>query len=205
MDVESQADVNAKICKLRTKALAGGGDGKFVAISALHGCYCLLNNCRGHQRGYGCFDCVRKAADGKTPVERGPGVCGFDNVVCDCNCWCVFQEHNRQKIATGVMREKMRLEDAKKIDGGGGDASPEATGRTAWTEFVMSVIENCNVRESQHVDSCSSNEQLQDVASLAALDAYSDPTMAQDANVGWGLRKVIPLLQNVDYGAAESP
>jgi hypothetical protein len=43
MAVESQADVNAKKHELRTKALAGGGDGKFVAISALHGCYCLLN------------------------------------------------------------------------------------------------------------------------------------------------------------------
>ncbi len=61
----------------------------------------------------------------------------------------------------------------------------------------------CNVWESQHVDSCSSNKQLQDVASLAALDAYSDRTMVQDANVSWGLRKVIPFLQNVDYRVAD--
>jgi hypothetical protein len=73
MAVKLQADVNSKNCKLRTKASAGGGDGKFVAISALHSCYCLLNNCRGHQGGYGCFDCIRKAVDGKTPVEQRPG------------------------------------------------------------------------------------------------------------------------------------
>ncbi len=95
------------------------------------------------------------------------------------------------------------MEDAKKINSGGGDSLLEATGRTAWTEFVMSVIENRNIQESQHIDSCSSNKQLQDVASLAALDAYLDPTMAQDANVSWGLRKVIPLSQNVDYWAAD--
>jgi hypothetical protein len=202
MAVKLQADVNANNRKLRTKASAGGGDGKFIAISALHGCYCLLDNCRGHQGGYGCFVCVRKAADGETPVEQGPGVCGFDCMMCDCNCWCVFQEHNKQKIATGVMREKKRLEDAKKIDSGGCDASPEATRRTAWTEFVMSVIENCNACESQHVNSCSFNEQLQDIALLAALDAYLDPTMVQDANVSRGLRKMIPLSQNVNCWAA---
>ena len=50
--VESQADVNAKNCKLRAKASAGGGDGKFIAASAHQGCYCSLNNCRGHQGGY---------------------------------------------------------------------------------------------------------------------------------------------------------
>jgi hypothetical protein len=69
MAVELQADVNAKNHKLRVKASAEEGNGKFVAVSALHGCYCLLNNCRSHQGGYGCFDCIRKAADGKTPVE----------------------------------------------------------------------------------------------------------------------------------------
>jgi hypothetical protein len=69
MAVKLQADVNAKNCKLYTKALAGGGDVKFIAISALHGCHCLLSNCRGHWGGYGCFDCLRKVADGKTSVE----------------------------------------------------------------------------------------------------------------------------------------
>jgi hypothetical protein len=115
----------------------------------------------------------------------------------------VFQEHNRQKIATGVMREKKQLEDATKIDSSGGDALPEATRQTAWTEFIIVVIKNRNIWESQHVDSRSSNKRLQDVASLAAIDAYSDPTMAQGANVSWGLQKVIPLLQNVDYWAAD--
>jgi len=107
MAVESQTDVKAKNRELRAKASAGGGDGKFSAASAyLHGCYCSLNNCRGHQGGYGCFECVRKAEDGEVPVDRGPGgVCGFDRVlVCDCDCWSVFMEHNRQKISTGVER-----------------------------------------------------------------------------------------------------
>ena len=66
--------------------------------------------------GYGCcFECVRKAdEDGEVPVDRGPGVCGFDCVVCDCDCRSVFMEHNRQKISTGVEREKKRLEEVKK-------------------------------------------------------------------------------------------
>jgi hypothetical protein len=70
MAVKSQADVNAKNRKLCPKALAGGGDGKFITILALHRCYCSLNNCCRHQGGYGCFDCVRKADDGKTPMEQ---------------------------------------------------------------------------------------------------------------------------------------
>jgi hypothetical protein len=82
----------------------------------------------------------------------------FDCMVCDCDCQCVFQEHNQQKIATRKMREKKRLEDAKKINSGGCDASLEATGRSAWMEFVMSVIENRNICESQHIDNCSSNK-----------------------------------------------
>jgi hypothetical protein len=94
MAVKSQVDVNAKNHELCAKASTGGGDGKFIAASAHHGCYCLMNNCRGHQGGYGCFECVRKAEDGKVPADRGPGVCGFDCVVCDCDCWSVFMEHN---------------------------------------------------------------------------------------------------------------
>ena len=35
------------------------------------------------------------------------------------------------------------------------------------------------------------------------MDAYSDAMMAQDANLSWWLWKVIPLLQNVNYRAAE--
>jgi len=114
MAVESQTDFNAKNRELRAKASAGGGDGKFSVALALHGCYCSLNNCRGHQGGYGCFECVRKAEDGEVPVDRGPGVCGFDCVVCDCDCRSVFMEHTRQKISTGVEWEKKRLEEVKK-------------------------------------------------------------------------------------------
>jgi hypothetical protein len=73
MAVESHADVNAKKCELRTKASANGGDGKFTAALALHGCYCYSNNCRGHQAGYGCTECKRKYADGKHLIDRGPG------------------------------------------------------------------------------------------------------------------------------------
>jgi hypothetical protein len=178
MAVESQMDVNAKNRELRAKASAGGGDGKFSAASALHGCYCSLNNCRGHQGGYGCFECVRKAEDGEVPVDRGPGVCGFDCVVCDCDCRSVFMEHNRQKISTGVEREKKRLEEAKRTSGG--DASPKECGGTEWSKFLFSAIENRNVRERQHVDNRSTAELHQDCASLAATDAFSDPTMASD-------------------------
>ena len=56
----------------------------------------------------------------------------------------VFMEHNRQKIiSTGVEREKKRLEEVKKSGKtSGGDASPNECGRTAWTEYLFSAIEN---------------------------------------------------------------
>ena len=44
MAVESNADVSAKNRELRTKASANGGDGKFTAASALHGCYCIRSS-----------------------------------------------------------------------------------------------------------------------------------------------------------------
>jgi hypothetical protein len=159
MAVESQTDVNVKNCKLHAKASAGGGDGKFSVASALQGCYCLLNICCGHQGGYSCFECVRKAEDGEVPVDQGPGVCGFDCVVCDCVFRSVFMEHNRQKISTGVEREKKWLEEVKKSGkNSGGDASPNESGRTAWTEYLFSAIENRNVWEHQHVDGRSTAE-----------------------------------------------
>jgi len=114
MPVESRVEVNAKNRELRTKASENGGDGKFKAISALHGCYCYHNNCRGHEQGYGCTECKRKAADGETLIDCGPGVCGFDCVICDCDCKCVFQEHNRGKIGIGILQE-----DEAGGDGGG--------------------------------------------------------------------------------------
>ena len=192
MAVESQADVNAKNQELRAKASAGGGDGKFIAASAHHGCYCSLNNCRGHQGEYGCFECVRKAEDGKVSVDRGPGVCRFDCVICDCNCRSVFMEHNGQKISTGVEREKKQLEEAKKSEKtSGGDTLPKECGRTAWTEYLFSVMENRNVREHQHVGGRLTAKLHQDCGTLAAMNAFSNPTMVSDANVGRGFQMVI--------------
>jgi hypothetical protein len=73
MAVESQAGINTKNRELRTKASTNGGNGKFEAVSALHGCYCYLNNCHGHQGGYGCTECMRKAAEARlwSIVVRG--------------------------------------------------------------------------------------------------------------------------------------
>jgi hypothetical protein len=200
MAVESQAGVNAKNRELQTKASADGGDGKFKAVSALHGCYCYSNNCCGHRGGYGCTECMRKAADGKTAVDHGPGVCGFDCFFCGCDCKCVFMDHNRQKIAARIVREKVQLEkQGNTSKSGGSDPSPEETGRYAWTQYIMTEINNQNVRENQHVDGRSPDELLQDVATLAVNDAYSNPIMAAMANVSWGLQKVIPLTGLVKY------
>ena len=139
----------------------------------------LLNNCHRHQGGYGCFECVRKAEDGEVPVDRGPGVCMFDCMICDCDCWSVFVEHNRQKIlSTGVERAKKQLEEVKKSGKtSGGDASPKKCGRTAWTEYLFSASENRNVREHQHVDGRSTAKLHQDCRTLAVIDAFSDPIM----------------------------
>ncbi len=149
MTVESNADVNAKNRELRTKAPANGGDGKFMATSALHGCYCYFNNFRGHRVGFGCSECTRKNADGETPIDRGPGVCGFDCVICDCDCKCVFQEHNWQKIAVGIAREKMQLEgQGKAAKNGRSDPSPEETRCTAW--IIVTEIQKTTSLTERH-------------------------------------------------------
>ena len=117
MAVESNADVNAKNHELRTKASENVGNGKFTAALALHGCYCYFNNCP-------MTECMRKNADGETPTNRGPGVCGFVCVICDCDCKCVFQEHSRQKIAVGIGREKTQLEGQGKAAKKSGHSDP---------------------------------------------------------------------------------
>jgi hypothetical protein len=196
MAVKSNADVNAKNRELRTKASANGGDGgKLTAASALHGCYCYSNNCRGHRVGFGCSECTRKYSDGETPTDRGPGVCGFDCVIFDCDCKCVFQEHNRQKIAVGIVREKTRLKRQGNAAflSGRSDPSPKETGSSAWTQLILTEIQNHNVREHQHIGAHSSHELLQDVSTLSATDACSNPGMAANANVSRGLRTLVPL------------
>jgi hypothetical protein len=91
------------------------------------------------------------------------------------------------------------LEEAEKIGmTNGGDASPKECGRTAWTEYLFSAMENRNVREHQHVDGRSTAELHQDCGTLAAIDAFSDPTMASDANGGRGLKMVILLSRTVN-------
>ncbi len=185
---ESNVDVNAKNRELRTKASANVGDGKFTAASALHGCYCYSKNCCGNRAGFGCSECMRKYSDGETPTDRGPGVCGFDCVICDCNCKCVFQEHNRQKIAVGIAREK-----TPSFLSGCSDPTPEETRHSAWTPLILTEIENHNVREHQHINARSSHKLHQDVSTLPAIDAYSNPGMAANANVSWGLCTLVPL------------
>ena len=123
-------------------------------------------------------------------------------MICDCYCLSVFMEHNRQKISTGVEQEKKRLEEAKKSGKtNGGDALPKECGRTAWSEYLFSVMENQNVRKHQHVGGCSTAKLYQDCGILAAMDAFSNPTMVSDANVGRGFKMVIPLSRIVNYRA----
>ncbi len=102
------------------------------------------------------------------------------------------------------MREKKRLEEAKKSGrASGGDALPKECSRTAWTEYIFSAIENQNVQEHQHVDNRLTSELHQDCRTLGAIDAFLDPTMASDANVGRGLKTVIPLSRTVHYCAVD--
>ena len=83
------------------------------------------------------------------------------------------------------------------------DPSPEKTGRSAWTQLIMTEIQNHNVREHQHIDARSSHELLQDVSTLAAIDAFSNQGMAADANVSRGLRTLVPLSGPVNYRAED--
>ena len=103
--------------------------------------------------GYGCTKCMRKTVDGKTVVNRGPGVCGFDCFFCGCDCKCVFMEHNRQKIAAGIAWEKVWLEkQGNASKSRGSDPSPGEIGRSTWTQYIMTEIDNPNVQENQQVD-----------------------------------------------------
>ncbi len=200
--VESQSDVNTKNRELRNKASADGGDGKFTAVLALHGCYCSLNNCHGHKHGYGCYECLRKAADGERPIDCGPRTCGFECDICSCDCRCVFQEQFRQKIAAGAMREKRRQEEQAVMSKNGGttsNVSPEETGRMAWMWYIMSTIENHNVREHQHADGHSNDEIIQDIGMQMAMDAYLDHVLFSNLNVRRGLQQAIPLGMMVKY------
>jgi hypothetical protein len=117
----------------------------------------------------------------------------------------VFQEHNRQKIAVGIAREKIGLERQGKAakKSGRSDPSPKETGRSAWTHLILTEIQNHNVREHQHTDACSLHELLQDVSTLSAINAYSNPGMAADANVSQGLRTLVPLSGPVNYRAED--
>ena len=106
------------------------------------------------------------------------------------------------KIAFGIAREKTQLEGQGKANGGS-NPSPEVTGRSAWTQLVITEIQNHNIREHQHVDARSSHELLQDVSTLAAISAFSNPGMAADANVSRGLRTLLPLSGPVNYRAKD--
>jgi hypothetical protein len=59
----------------------------------------------------------------------------------------------------------------------------------------------CFLRLKIHVDGRSTVELHQDCGTLAAIDAFSDPMMVLDANVGRGLKTVIPLSRTVHYRA----
>ncbi len=196
MPVELQANMNAKNCKQCTKASANGGDRKFNAVSANHGCYGYLHNCRNHVAGFGCDKCERKVVNGVVAWEQGPGVCSFDCNVCTCNCRCVFQEHNRQKICIGIGREKKRIEEQGK---NGSNPSPVETGAMVWTQSIMTEIQNRNVCEHQHVDGHTSHEHLHAISPLALYDVYSDLLMVLDANVTQGLQKNMPISAPLQY------
>ena len=86
---------------------------------------------------------------------------------------------------------------------GRSDPSPEETGHSAWTQLIMAEIQNHNIREHQHIDARSSHELLQDVSTLSAIDAYSYPGMAADANVSRGLCTLVPLSGPVNYRAED--
>jgi hypothetical protein len=111
MPIELQADMNTKNFEQRAKASANGGDGKFNAVSATHGCYAYFYSCHGNVAGFGCGKCERNVANSVVAWEQGPGVGGFDCKACTCGCQCVFQEHNWQNICIGIGRKKKRLDE----------------------------------------------------------------------------------------------
>ena len=101
-----------------------------------------------------------------------------------------------QTVVTVSSRPRQHWTAAKN---GHSNPLPEETGRSAWTPLIMMEIQNHNVREHQHINARSSHKLLQDVLTLSAIDAYSNPGMAANANVSQGLHTLIPLSGRVNY------
>jgi hypothetical protein len=201
MPVELQANMNAKNRKQHTKASVNEEDGQLNSVTTTHGYYAYFHHIRSHVAGFGCNKCERKAANGVVARDQGLGICGFDCKVCTCDCCCVFQEHNWQKICVGIWREKKRIEE-QGISKRGSNPLPEETGATVWTQFIMTEMENKIVHELQHIDGCTSHELLHDIISLASNNVDRDLLMALDANVTRGLQKKV-LLSSLRYCCAD--
>ena len=202
MPLESDAKVNAEQAEARAKAtasIAAGGDGKCKMRSAKHGCFGFSHDCEGHDDGYGCSSCEKMAVGGiVTPVDKGPGVCKFECPICDSDCAAVFMEHNRQKIATAIMKQK---EKEKSRGDGESDPSPEVEGRNIFMEFALDRIDNHTLRERQNANGRTSGEIANDATTLAALDMSSNRMLAANSNVGRGLAQVVPRSNTVIYRA----
>jgi hypothetical protein len=95
MAVKLQVEVNTKISKIRAKLSAGGGDGKLVIVSAIHGCYCLLNNCRNHWGGYDCLVCIKIVC---TQIEERES--GERQIIFFFKCTCYFKNFGVGQMKT---------------------------------------------------------------------------------------------------------
>jgi hypothetical protein len=186
MAIESKTAINKINKDRRLESQEVGGNGKFKSVSAKHACYCAIQNCQGDENGSGCEKCESLASKGVLPVDRGPGICGFDCNTCPCVCRVVFMEHNRQKIATGILREKKRLEDGlMKVDN-----NPSA-GKERFIDLLVGNVENRVLLVRQENDNKSRSAIFQDASSLAAMDTYSEPSIASDPIVRRGLQAAI--------------
>jgi hypothetical protein len=202
MPLESDACVNAEQAKTRaiaTASIAAGGDGKCKMRSAKHGCFGSWHDCEGHDDGYGCPSCEKMAAGGiVSPVDKGPGVCKFECPICASDCAAVFMEHNRQKIATAIMKQK-----EKSSGDGESDPSPEVEGRNIWLDFALDRMDNHTLRERQNANGRTNVEIANDATTLAALDMSGNRMLAANSNVGRGLAQVVPRSNTVMYRAGD--
>ena len=142
MVVESDAAVNAANAAGRRAASANGGDGRFVARSAKHGCFCFANDCHGAPDGKGCWRCEELTAGGAVPGGDGT-MCGFDCKICrtpngdGCLCQVVFEEANRQKIATGIAKNKQQEKKKQRKEKLDSKKPREETPAHAYHDFIL--------------------------------------------------------------------
>ena len=108
MRLDDIAVVDAKNARRRSASSANGGDGKFIAITSMVGCYCFLEPCIGAPDGTGCDVCETMVVSAEE--QNVAGVLSKES--CKCACQVRYEQQHHRTIALAI--EKNRVNEKKK-------------------------------------------------------------------------------------------